>query len=149
MDTRAQEEADQRFSEALEATGARDPRTLYRDLFRDLKTQDETAYEEMVSRWKNEVIEPIGRGEVEPLEAWLRFGVGLASALHPGRTVVVDHEGRARSLDGVPGWQQLILHLPQDRGTRAIPISVPPDPTGAQSATVDLLVEGKLKLEKP
>ncbi len=143
-----QDEADRRFNEALEATGALDPRESYRGLLRQLKSRDEATYQEMVSRWKSEVIEPIQQGEAEPLQAWLRFGVGLASTLHPGRTVVVDEEGRSHTLEDLPDWRNLILHLPEDRGVRAIPISLPPDPTGAQSATVDLLVEGKLKLEK-
>lgn len=145
-DTEEQERADRRFEEALERTGARDPRAVYRTLLKELKSQSEERYRETVGRWRSEVVEPLADGEAEPLERWLRFGAELARDLHPGRTVVVDEAGRAAPHRGTPSWRELVLHLPDAKRVRAIPVSLPPEPSPAQQATVDLLVEGRVKL---
>lgn len=141
-----QDRADRRFQTALDETGARDPREFYRGLLRELKQQDGDAYEAAVVRWRTEVVEPLARGDGDPLERWLRFGVGLAQELHSGRTVVIDGEGRARPYEPPPSWEGLILHLPDDRKVKAVPVGLPPEPSPAQRATVDLLVKGRNRL---
>jgi hypothetical protein len=139
--------ADRRFSERLEATGARDPREFYRGLLRDLRERDESVYREMVALYQASVIEAVGQNEADPLEAWLAFGVALAVAsAGAGSAVVVDPSGRATPLEAPPRWDQLILHLPEARGARALPVGLPPELSGAQRATVDLLVKGKVRL---
>jgi hypothetical protein len=45
-----------------------------------------------------------------------------------------------------PHWKSLILRLPSQKGARAFPVSIPPEPSAAQRATLDLLVKGKLQL---
>ncbi len=139
--------ADERLQAALTETGARDPRDACRALLRELKGQDEAAYPRLVSRWRSGVIEPLGRGEGDPLSLWLEFGVELAATLHPGRPMVVDTQGTATPLEGSPEWNTLVLHLPDDPRHRAIPVVLPPAPSAAQQATMDLLVEGRLSLE--
>lgn len=139
--------ADERLQAALTETGARDPREACRDLLRELRQQDEAGYSRLVSRWRKGVIEPLGRGEGEPLRLWLEFGVELAEALRPGRPVVVDAHGTSTPLEGSPEWNTLVLHLPEDTGQRAIPVVLPPAPSPAQQATLDLLVAGRLSLE--
>lgn len=139
--------ADQRLETALAETGARDPRQAYRTLLRKLKQRDEAAYARAVTRWRTAVIEPLGRGEGEPLSLWLSFGVELVEALHPGRAVRIDGGGIAHTLDGPPGWDALVLHLPEDPRERAVPVVLPPAPSPAQTATLDLLVEGRLSLD--
>ncbi len=138
--------ADDRFALRLEETGARDPREYYRGLLRDLKARDAEAYQGAVARYDEAVVGAIGSG-ADPLEAWLSFGVELARIVGgPGRTVVVDETGRAAELDGTPTWEAMVLHLPEARGTRALPVGLPPQPSPAQRATVDLLVHGKVRL---
>ncbi|TVP46329.1 MAG: hypothetical protein EA350_07395 [Gemmatimonadales bacterium] len=139
--------ADRRFSERLAATGARDPREFYRGLLRELRERDETVYREMVVLYETSVIQAVGRGDADPLEAWLGFGVALAGAsAGAGSAVVIDDSGRASPLEGVPRWDQLVLHLPEARGVRALPVGLPPELSEAQRATVDLLVKGKVRI---
>lgn len=146
MSDQETEAADHRYEEALAETGARDPREFYRQLLRGLKEQSEERYQEVVARWREEVVAPLARGEGEPLERWLRFGATVAAALHPGRTVVVDESGRAAPYEPPPSWRQLILHLPDEKRVRAVPVGLPPELSVPQQATVDLLVKGKNRL---
>jgi hypothetical protein len=139
--------ADRRFSDRLAATGARDPREFYRGLLRELRERDETLYRDMVALYETSVIQAVGREEADPLEAWLGFGVALAVAsAGTGNAVVIDDSGRASPLEGVPSWDQLILHLPDAGRVRALPVGLPPELSEAQRATVDLLVKGKVRL---
>ncbi len=138
--------ADERFARALDETGARDPREFYRGLLRTLKEQSEPLYREMVARYEEAVVATVGGGDADPLEAWLAFGVELAGRMHPGRTVVISEDGRAAPLAPPPRWDALVLHLPDEARTRAVPVSIPPEPSAAQRATVDLLVHGKVRL---
>lgn len=146
MDAEIQEKSDRAFTRRLEETGARDPRDVYRGMLRDLRAEDEAAYEEMVRRYRVEVLEAIAAGDADPLVVWLRFGTDLAERLHGGRTVVVDGTGRALPLEGAPSWEALILHLPGTRQARAVPLGIPPEPTAQQRATLDLLVNGRVRL---
>jgi hypothetical protein len=146
MDPELQATADHAFGRRIEETGARDPREFYRRLLRDLRQEDEAGYTEMVRRYEEDVVGPVARGEVDPLEAWLRFGSALAERLHEGRTVVVDESGRATPLSGAPSWEDLVLHLPRGRGMRALPVGIPPEPSAAQRATLELLVQGRVRL---
>ena len=141
-----QAEANRRLEEELTRTGARDPRDDYRELLRQMKSRSEAEYAEAVALWERDVIGPTARGEAEPLGRWLEFGTHLADRLHPGRTVAVDETGRAHPLDRPPTWEELVLHLPEEKGARAILVVVPPEPSLAQEATIALLVEGRVKL---
>jgi hypothetical protein len=138
--------ADARFALRLEETGARDPREYYRGLLKELKGRDADAYQGAVARYEEAVVSAIAAG-ADPLAAWLAFGVELARIVGgPGRTVVVDETGRAAELDGPPTWQAMVLHLPEARGARGLPVGLPPELSSAQRATVDLLVHGKVRL---
>jgi hypothetical protein len=146
MDQDLQKEADRRFAAHLEETGARDPREFYRELLRRLKARDEGAYGRAVERFRDEVMGPIARDGRDPLEAWTLYGLSLARELHPGRTVTLDRTGRSTSFEPPPDPVSVILHLPDEKKERAIPVRVPPEPSSAQTAAMDLLVEGKVKL---
>lgn len=146
MNEETQAEADRRLEARLEETGARDPREVYRGLLRDLRGQNEPAYRELVAAWESDVLAPTAAGSVDPLEAWLEFGLALAQRLAAGRTVEIDETGRARAPKGPPGWDRLLLHLPEGGKGRALPVVIPPEPTPAQRAAVDLLVRGRVKL---
>jgi hypothetical protein len=138
--------AERRFAERRVATGARDPREFYRGLLRDLRGANEASYREMVARYESRVVAAVARGEADPLEAWLAFGLELAEAsAGTGRAVVVDATGRATPLEGRPRWDQMILHLPEGKGARGVPVSLPPELSDAQRATLDLLVKGKVR----
>jgi hypothetical protein len=138
--------ADKKLEEAVAATGARDPRPLCREALREIRRRSEEEYTEAVGDYQDAVIRGIAEDNVDPVGAWIEFGMRLAERTAPGRTVVIDADGRAREYTPPPSWTELILHLPQGRGERAIPVVLPPDPTLAQRATVELLAHGKVKL---
>jgi len=148
MEPPIQEISDRRLEEALGATGAEDPRPLCRERLRELRNAREDAYSEAVRDYGETVTRRIAEEGADPLACWLEFGARLAERLHRGRTVVLDGTGKAREFAPPASWQQLILHLPDDRTVRALPVVVPPEPTSAQSAALDLLVAGRVRRQE-
>lgn len=149
--------AAERLEEALDATGARDPREFYREQLRALREADEEAYAEAVAYYRDTLIPSIADGSAEPLPAWTDYGVRLAELAHDGRTVSIDATGRARPREGPgegpragpgEGWDPnaLVLHLPEEARTRAVLVQLPPEPSAAQRATWTWLVAGKYSL---
>ncbi len=106
----------------------------------------EGSYEEAIAAFEHSVVEPIGRKGADPLATWLEYGCELAQSLHPGRQVVVDQTGRAAPLGSQPSWKDLILHIPDDRRAKCVVVGRPPELSGAQTAAVDLLSVGTVKL---
>ena len=134
--------ADRILEEALERAGARDPRDFYRDRLRTLKESDPEGYRSAVAYYQDTLIPSVASGDAEPLEAWTEYGRTLAEAVAEGRTVSIDATGRAHPYEG-PMADHLVLHLPDDRGTKALLVGLPPDLTRAQRATYDVLVAGR------
>ena len=135
-------DADRAHEAALEATGARDPREFYRERLRELKRAAPEEYETAVAYYRETLIPDVASGTREPLEAWTEYGRRLAAALAPGRTVSIDESGLAHEYRNAE-IDRLVLHLPDDRGTRALLVGLPPELTDAQRATYRVLVEGK------
>lgn len=146
MDEDLKQKADARFEEALEDSGARDPRDYYRDMLRELKERDADAYEGAVEHFRDVLIPGIASGELEPLAAWREYGCRLADWIAEGRTVEIDESGLSRPHDPSDYDDRLVLHLPDDTGEKALLVSLPSDVTSAQRATYDLLVAGKQTL---
>lgn len=136
------QKADRILEEALERTGARDPRDYYRDRLRTLKESDEKGYEEAVAYYRDTLIPTVASEEGDPLDAWTEYGLALAEAVASGRTVTIDETGRSHPYEA-PRSDHLIVHLPDDRATRALLVSLPPELSSAQRATYDVLVAGK------
>ena len=136
-------EADRRLQEVLESSGARDPREFYRERLRELKSADASAYSEAVAYYKDRLIPEIAAGSVDPLVAWAEYGRTLAESLAPGRTVSIDTTGRAHPYESPASPEQLVLHIPQNQGVRALLVSLPATLSPAQRATFDVLVSGK------
>ncbi len=134
--------ADQNLERALAESGARDPREFYRDRLRELKQADARAYGEAVAYYRDTLIPRVASGETDPLDAWTEYGRRLASSLAEGRTVSVDATGRAHPYGG-PSRDDLILHLPDAAGARALLVGLPVELSPAQRATYDALVAGK------
>lgn len=146
MDRAARTEADRRFQEAMEAAGARDPRDFYRQSLRDLKESNPQGYERAVGHFQNVLVPTIASGEAEPLGAWREYGRLIADVTAPGRTVEIDETGRSRPYSPDSPLDRLVLHLPDEKGARAILVSLPPTPTAAQRASFELLVRGKQRI---
>ena len=137
--------AEQVLEDALEATGARDPREFYRDRLRELKQVNPEGYQQAVAYYRDTLIPSVAAGAEEPLAAWTEYGRKLAEALAPGRTVSIDRTGLAKAYGGA-AHDALILHLPDAGGARALLVGLPADLSDAQRATYDVLVAGKHRL---
>lgn len=135
--------ADRILEEALERTGARDPREYYRERLRELKRSNATGYGEAVEYYRNTLIPEVTSGARDPLDAWTRYGRRLAEALAPGRAVEVDTTGRAHPATERPPLDRLVLHMPEDKRSRALLVALPPQLSAAQKATYDVLIGGK------
>ena len=149
MDQNAQKEADRRYERRIGETGARDPREFYREILKELRESDGEAYREMVARHQSEVVLLLEQGKRDPLLTWLEFGRTLAQRVAPGKLLRVDPTGRAMPAPEKLSWEDLLLHVPDERRSRALPVGIPPEPTPAQRATLDLLVKGQTRLSLP
>lgn len=141
-----QEAADSRFAQALSASGARDPRDYYRDRLRDLKRTNPAGYAEAVQYYRETLVPSIAEGDAEPLAAWREYGLLIARATAPGRTVAVDATGRARPYEPGADVGEMILHLPNARQGPAFLVGLPSEPSQAQTATYDWLAAGRRAL---
>ena len=148
MDETTRTEADRRFADALEETGARDPRDFYRKALRGLKQVNPAGYEKAVAHFQEVLVPSIAEGSMEPLRAWREYGRLIAEVTVPGRTVSVDDSGRSHPFDSDAPLDRLVLHLPDTKSGRAILVSLPPTPSHAQRATYELLVAGKHRLNE-
>lgn len=133
--------ADETLEKALAETGARDPREFYRERLRDLKKENSEGYERAVTYYRDTLIPTVAEGRLPALDAWTEYGRMLAEALSPGSTIGIDPTGRSHPYEG-PDSTRLVLHLPGEGG-RAILVALPPELSGAQRATYDVLVRGK------
>lgn len=134
--------ADKALEDAIAATGARDPREFYRERLRELKRVNPSEYETAVAYYRDTLVPEVAAGERDPLEAWMEYGRRLAASLAPGRTVSIDASGLAHEYRG-PEPDRLLLHLPSEKGARALLVGLPPELSPAQRATYDVLVEGR------
>ncbi len=146
MDDTMREQAEERLEAALAASGSQDPRGDYRSVLREMKEAHPEAYEKAVGHYQEVLVPGIASGEMEPLAAWRDYGRLIAVLQEPGRTVAIDIEGTAEPFSPETPMDRLVLHLPDAKGPRAFPISVPAALSEAQEATFHLLVFGRVKL---
>jgi hypothetical protein len=146
MDKATRQEADRRFEEAIRASEARDPRDFYRTALRELKESNPDGYEKAVEHFQTILGPSVASGEAEPLTAWREYGRLIAEMTGEGRTLAIDETGFAKPYSPESPLDQLVLHLPDGKGRRAILVSLPPKPSPAQRATFELLVQGKHRL---
>lgn len=136
------ERADQRFEQALQATGARDPREFYRSRLRELREQDPAAFRRAREYYDGTLTAEAAREGSDPVAAWLEYGRFLATLVAAGRTVQVDPSGLAREYTPPVPHDQLVLHLPDVAGVAVQVVGLPAQLSPAQRATYDLLVKG-------
>ncbi|MBM4183084.1 MAG: hypothetical protein FJ207_02530 [Gemmatimonadetes bacterium] len=136
------EAAEKVLEAALTESGARDPREFYRDRLRELKRLSPDEYQRAVTYYAQTLLPEVAERRRDPLVAWTDYGRRLAEALAPGRTVAIDASGRARPYEPTAS-AGLILHLPDDKGAKALLVALPKSLTAEQRATYDVLVAGK------
>lgn len=146
MNPEMKETADRLFEEALEASGAEDPRELYREALRELRRADADGYRKAATHYEEVLVPAIASEGADPLLAWREYGRHIAEVTARGRTVAIDDSGKAEAYSTRTPWNHLVLHLPDDRKRRAILVSLPSEPSTAQRATYELLVKGKQRL---
>jgi len=146
MDRASRAEADRRFEEAMNATGARDPRGFYRQSLREMKGSNPEGYDRSVRYFQSVLVPGIASGDLEPLGAWREYGRLIAEETTPGVPVEIDETGRSRPYSSDSPLDRLVLHLPDQKGMRAILVSLPPSPSPAQRASFELLVRGKQRV---
>lgn len=143
MAEEVKEVADRRLEEALEKTGARDPREFYRERLKELKREDPGAYDRAVAHYQDVLLPSVAEEGVPPLEAWTEYGRKLAELTAPGRTVCVDGTGRASPYEAPAASEALVLHIPDSRRGRPLLVGLPAELSPAQRATYDWLVSGR------
>lgn len=147
--TSPQDEAERKLEEALEATGARDPREYYRRQLMDLRRSSRDAYDRAVAYYRETLVPSIAEGRAEPLAAWTEYGRKLAELRAPGRTVAVDPTGRAEPYEARSDPRRLVLHLPEAGKAPALLVGLPAALSDAQQATYDWLVRSRRRLGAP
>jgi len=134
--------AERALDRALAESGARDPRDFYRERLRELKRVSPEHYQQAVSYYSQTLLPEVAEGRRDALVAWTDYGRRLAESLTPGRTVAIDTSGRARPYEP-PAGDGLVLHLPDDKGAKALLVALPRSLSAPQRATYDVLVSGK------
>lgn len=132
--------ADERFARTLEQTGARDPRDFLRRQMRALKESDAAAYRRATAYFEETLTPAVAVEGSDPLGEWLEFARVLAELTTPGRAVWIDATGRSRDYERPVPADALVLHLPQNAGTPAVVLGLPPALSPHQRASYDLLV---------
>jgi len=143
MDAELRARAESRLAEAARSHGLADPRPPYRERLRLLKQTQPDAFDRAREHYEQRVLHDLAAHD--PLPVWIEYGRFLASLSADGSTLSVDASGRATPWTGeaLPG---LVLFVPEDTASEVLVLSQPAEPSPAQRATVDLLVERKLGL---
>ena len=137
--------ADRRYEEALQHTGARDPRDFYRERLRELRERDAEAYREATRHFEQSLIPAVARDDSDAIAEWLEYGRVLATLLAAGATVQIDVTGLSTPYKPPVPLDQLVLHLPTSARDPALAIGLPAQLSPAQRATYDLLVARKTR----
>lgn len=145
MDAQLRTTAEQRLTDAAAAAGLQDPRPAYRERLRQLRENDTAAFERAIAHYERNVLPALAAGE--PLAAWAEYGAFLGGLTAAGRLVRVDASGRAEPWQAVPRQLDLVLFLPDDTAGAVLVIAEPLEPSPAQRATIELLVNRKLALD--
>jgi len=144
MDKATRTELDRRLEAAFGEAGLADARVGFRERLRDLKSTQPEAFDGAVDYYESTVGPAILEGG-NPLETWVEYGRLLGSLSDDGRLTTIDSTGRAVDWTGPVRAGDLVLFVPES-GRNALVVLAPAAPSAAQSATIQLLVEGRLSL---
>jgi hypothetical protein len=144
MDATLKTLGDARLEAALETSTTCDPRGACRERLRWLKDHQRAAFERALQHYEQVLVPNAAADHIDPIGEWEAYARLLAELSGAGRTVDIDETGHA----AVPGatLQGLTLHIPEDTATPVLVVRMPLEMSPAQRATVDLLVERKLRL---
>ena len=126
------------YAEALARYQLADVQPFCRRMLLRLKERDRAAYEEAVSRYREQVEQEAAEAE-EPLAVWIDYGAWLAARVSPGSLKVIDANGKASDAGDPPPLGPMLMHLPDDAKSRALVLAMPSAPSVAQEETASLL----------
>jgi hypothetical protein len=129
------------YARSLEEHGLEDVQPLYRVLLRKLKSQDASAYEQAVARYREDVEAVGATSGVDPVAMWLAYGCWLAEIIEPGSLMTIGDNGRAEATTEAPAPGHMLIHLPEATNRRGFVLAMPSDATPAQRETAALLCE--------
>jgi hypothetical protein len=145
MASETRRKSDDRLERACAAAGLTDPRETYRDLLRDLRGRDPDSFARASGHYQSEVL-PRLAGDAEPIDTWIEYGRVLGELGANGRMYSIDATGLADVYRPPYARHSLVLFVPDDGTRGSFVAAMPITPTAAQSATVDMLVHGRLSL---
>lgn len=132
--------ADQRSDQAFANGPFLDPRGAFRERLKVLREEQPAAFKAALEYYEKTLI-PNMAGGADPIVEWVAYGRRLGELTGPGQSWAIDPTGRARPFAGEFDAGQLILHLPEDTSRPALAIALPREPSAAQQATYDLLIQ--------
>jgi hypothetical protein len=146
MDPETRARAEARLADAAAALGLDDPRQPYRRRLRELRETRPEAFDTAIGHYEQHVLPSLAAGD--PIEAWLEYGRFLAALSSAAELTVIDASGRARPHAPPLAAQSLALFMPADTAVPPLVAAVPARPSAAQKATLDLLVDRKLGVDR-
>jgi len=138
--------ADGLLEAGLAERGLSDARSAFRVLLRDLKARD-TALFDRAASYYSETVVPRVAGGADAVETWIDYGGFIGSLGETGELMSIDRTGRAGRYAAPLRTGDLVLFVPDGGRNGAFAVVSPIEPSPAQAATLDLLVEGKLSLQ--
>lgn len=144
MDAQLRTTAETRLTEAAAAAGLADPRPAYRERLRQLREAHPAAFEQAITHYEQGVLPRIAGDD--PLVAWAEYGRFLCELTSDGALTRIDATGRAAPWTPEGDAGDLVLFIPSDTSGDALIVAQPRNPSAAQSASLDLLVNRKLTL---
>jgi hypothetical protein len=134
-------DASDAYARSLEEHGLEDVQPLYRTLLRKLKSQDASAYEQAVARYRADVETVEATSDTDPVAVWLAYGCWLAKTIEPGSLTAIAGNGRAEATTELPPLGRMLIHLPEATNRRGFVLAMPTKATPAQRETAALLCE--------
>ena len=138
--------ADRNLTAAAARLRLADPRPAFRERLRFLKDERPDAFATALRHYEEKVLPELA-SEGDAIAAWVRYGEAIAAFTAAGRLITVDAQGRAMKFATPVPEAALILHVPDDTAAPVLVAASPSEPSAAQQATLDLLVNRKLGIQ--
>jgi hypothetical protein len=136
--------AEARLEQSAAALGLADPRPPYRERLRSLRETHPDAFQRALTHYENVVLPAMTSGDA--LTAWLSYASFLAGLTADGELHTIDETGRASVYAGSLAARSLVLFVPVETSEAVLVAAAPLQPSAAQQATVELLVNRRLSL---
>jgi hypothetical protein len=147
MDPQQRRDAEARLATAAERLGLDDPRPPYRERLRVLRERHPDAFDRAIAHYESAVLPALAE-TADPLAVWTAYGAFLGKLTSDGTPYRVDASGRSRPFRPPVGPSELVLFVPDDQDADVLLMARPAAPTAAQEATIDLLVNRRLALDR-